>query len=535
MLSEFGRYLILKKIAVGGMAEIFLARRVSMGQFSKFVVLKRLSPEYQGKRSFERLFLTEAKLTGRLSHPNIVQLNDLGQVDGSYFMAMEYIHGVSSAEMMSKAAQQRKPVPLGVALGIVFSTARALAYCGQALSHEGESLDLLHHDISPHNIQIRFDGVVKLLDFGVATQAQRQEGSSRRGKFAYMSPEAFSRQHLDQRSDLFSLGVVLYELTMGRRLFKGRNQQETKQKAEYCEVPAPSSIHPQFPKVLEGLILKALAKDKNARFQSFEELILALESLNKELNIDSSSERVARYLRDLYSDDIEKRSLQLQALAARAEVIGSDPLDEINTLGAKESAPVNLSGKPIGQLPTSMGLPQSKTPAPLEGGDGLFGKEEVESEVLAGINAEKTPSAEDPRQKLESLQQDLAALGQADKDWDENHSQVNSLRYMIFGLLLLLVTAASAYYLGSQQLDSKVTVSTSNKTKFIISSEPSGATVSVSGVRWGITPLDMEQDSFEVPITIHISKPGFEAKSIQMSPKPGSVLQVQVNLPQKSP
>ena len=96
MLSEFGRYLILKKIAIGGMAEIFLARRVSMGHFSKFVVLKRLAPEYQGKKSFERLFMTEAKLTGRLSHPNIVQLHDLGQVDGSYFMAMEYIHGVSS-------------------------------------------------------------------------------------------------------------------------------------------------------------------------------------------------------------------------------------------------------------------------------------------------------------------------------------------------------------------------------------------------------------------------------------------------------
>ena len=535
MLSEFGRYLILKKIAVGGMAEIFLARRVSMGQFSKFVVLKRLSPEYQGKRSFERLFLTEAKLTGRLSHPNIVQLNDLGQVDGSYFMAMEYIHGVSSAEMMSKAAQKRKPVPLGVALGIVFSTARALAYCGQALSHEGESLDLLHHDISPHNIQIRFDGVVKLLDFGVATQAQRQEGSSRRGKFAYMSPEAFHRQHLDQRSDLFSLGVVLYELTMGRRLFKGRSQQETKQKAELCEVPYPSSIHPQFPKALESLILKALAKDKVERFQSFEDFISALESLSKELNIDSSSERIARYLRNLYGEDIEKRSLQLQALAARAEVIGSDPLDEINTLNAREGAPVNLSGKPIGHLPTSMGIPQSKTPTPLEGGDGLFGKEEVESEVLAGINAEKTPSAEDPRHKLEVLQQDLEAMGQADRDWDENHSNVNTRRSTVIWFIFLFVTGALAYYLGMQSNTSKTVKTVSDKTRFVISSEPSGATVSVSGVRWGVTPLDMEQDVLDPLMTIHVSKPGFQAKSIQVNTKTGSVMHVQVNLPQKTP
>lgn len=535
MLSEFGRYLILKKIAVGGMAEIFLARRVSMGQFSKFVVLKRLSPEYQGKRSFERLFLTEAKLTGRLSHPNIVQLNDLGQVDGSYFMAMEYIHGVSSAEMMSKAAQQRKPVPLGVALGIVLSTARALAYCGQALSHEGESLDLLHHDVSPHNIQIRFDGVVKLLDFGVATQAQRQEGSSRRGKFAYMSPEAFSRQHLDQRSDLFSLGVVLYELTMGRRLFKGRNQQETKQKAERCEVPAPRTIHTQFPEALENLILKALAKDKNDRFQSFEDLIIALESLNKNLNIDSSSERVARYLRDLYGDDIEKRSLQLQGLAARAEIIGADPLDEINTLSTRESAPVNLSGKPIGNLPTSMGIPQSKTPAPLEGIDGLFGKEEVEPEVLEGINAEKTPSGDEIAQNLAALPKDLDVLGQADRDWDEAHSDVKQRRYTAFWVLLIILTGIGAYYLGTQQGQKGSAHHPSSKVRLMISSEPSGATISVDGVRWGVTPLDIEKEQLTSPLSVHVSKPGFEAKSIQIEPKSGTILQVQVNLPQKSP
>ena len=229
MQSRFGRYLILKKIAVGGMAEIFLARRVSIGQFSKFVVLKRLAPEYQGKKAFERLFLKEAQLTATLAHPNIVQLYDLGIVDGAYFMAMEYLHGISSAEMMSKSVKLRRAVPLDVAVGIVRYTVRALTYCGQALNHEGDKLDLLHHDVSPHNIQIRFDGVVKLLDFGVATPLKHNEKGGRRGKFAYMSPEAFHRQSLDHRSDLFSLGVVLYELSMGRRLFKGKTPEETKQ------------------------------------------------------------------------------------------------------------------------------------------------------------------------------------------------------------------------------------------------------------------------------------------------------------------
>ena len=351
MQSKFGRYLILKKIAVGGMAEIFLARRVSLGQFSKFVVLKRLAPEYQGNRSFEKLFLHEARLTGRLSHPNIVQLHDLGQVEGAYFMAMEYIHGVSSAEMMSKAAQKRKPVPLGVALQVVLSTAEALAYCGQMLSYEGEPLDILHHDVSPHNIQIRFDGEIKLLDFGVATHANPQEGGGRRGKFAYMSPEAFRREPLDQRSDLFSLGVVLYELTMGRRLFKGKSQQETRLKAEACEVPPPRSIHPKFPESLEHLILRTLSKTREDRFLELRDFCKALEEVGRGLKLDFSTQRVSRYLNELYEGEIEERTLQLQKLASRADALGEQGIDDLSTIDTQESAPANLTETPISGFP----------------------------------------------------------------------------------------------------------------------------------------------------------------------------------------
>ncbi len=535
MLSEFGRYLILKKIAVGGMAEIFLARRVSMGQLSKFVVLKRLSPEYQGKRSFERLFLTEAKLTGRLSHPNIVQLNDLGQVDGSYFMAMEYIHGVSSAEMMSRAAQKRMPVPLGVALGIILSTARALSYCSQPLSHEGESLDLLHHDVSPHNIQVRFDGVVKLLDFGVATQAQRQEGSSRRGKFAYMSPEAFHRMHLDQRSDLFSLGVVLYELTMGRRLFKGKNQQETKQKAEACVVPRPRSIHDQFPEVLEQLILQALSSDKDQRYQNFEVFIAAIQEVTGQLRIDTSEDRIARYLRELYGEDIEKRSMQLQSLAARAEIIGADPLDEINTLSSKEQVPVNLTGKAIGELPTdikpqSIGLESLKTPAPLESKDNLFGREVVETEMVEGINAETTPHEQEgasPRSE------DLALLGQQERDWDDLAQNSSSRGRSVLWVALLILGSLGGFYMGQQRTNQEENQSTA--TQFIIESDPVGATVSVGGVMWGVTPFNKEKTLDVERAIIQLSKPGFEAQSQMIEIRGGALIQLKLNLSRKIP
>jgi serine/threonine-protein kinase len=532
MLSEFGRYLILKKIAVGGMAEIFLARRVSMGHFSKFVVLKRLSPEYQGKRSFERLFLHEARLTGRLSHPNVVQLHDIGQVDGSYFMAMEYIHGVSSAEMMSKAAQKRKPVPLGVALGIVRSTARALAYCGQMLSHEGESLDLLHHDISPHNIQIRFDGEVKLLDFGVATQSQKQEGSSRRGKFAYMSPEAFNRNHLDQRSDLFSLGVVFYELTMGRRLFKGKSQQETKQKAEACNVPNPRSIHPQFPEPLERLVLKALSPDRDDRFTRLDEFVEAIDLLRQDLNIDCSSDRITRYLRELYGEEIENRMLQLQSLAARAELIGADALDEINTLHPREKPPINLTGKPIGKLPTSPEFDAVKTPTPFGGESALFGQEILADEMLESIDKEPTPS-EDSKSSSSSTHGDvipppeLTLINQKERDWDEQRIGPTKTNWLLWAVVIM-ICSAGAFLMGQ-----KNQVVPENKTTFIINSNPPQGSVLVDEVKWGETPLNISRRVSSTQITVQVKKVGFESRSTLLKVPEGGVVFLEVDLTSK--
>lgn len=520
MLSEFGRYLILKKIAVGGMAEIFLARRVSIGQFSKFVVLKRLSPEYRGKRSFERLFLTEARLTGRLSHPNIVQVHDIGQVDGSYFMAMEYIHGVSSAELMSRAAQRRKPVPLGVALSIVRATARALAYCGQSLSHEGEGLDLLHHDVSPHNIQVRFDGEVKLLDFGVATQSEHQEGSGRRGKFAYMSPEAFARKELDQLSDLFSLGVVLYELTMGRRLFKGKTQQETKERAERCEIPPPRSIHAQFPERLETLILKALNPSKDERYQSFESLISDIDLVRDELSIDCSSERVARYLTELYEDEIERRMHHLQSLAARAELIGADSLDEINTLHPREKPPINLTGKGIGQLPTEQELESLKISSQFSGVGAIFEEEEIDEELLESIIEEVTPSGVDT-----SMSSPIPPFTSARK------VQRGKSRWQLWAVALL-ISSAGAFWFGQQSPREAGVEST-----LTIRSQPAQATILVNGEKVGetsaeATTIKLTQQS--TPVTVQVQKIGFKPRSTRLDVSEGRDFFLEFDLASKT-
>jgi serine/threonine protein kinase len=332
MQKTSGRYLILKKIAEGGMAEIFLARKASLGQVSKFVVLKKISQAYKGKTTFEQLFVQEARITALLSHPNTVQLHELAEIDGAYCMSMEYIHGVSSAEMMSKAVHVRKSVPLEVSLGIIANIAYALDYCAQSINHEGELLGILHNDVSPHNIQVRFDGEVKLLDFGVATQVHLTQSGGRRGKYAYMSPEAFLRQELDHRSDQFALGVVMFELLLGRRLFKGKTPEETKQKAQECEIPRPRAINPAIPKSIEDLLLKSLAKNRDDRFENHLAFAIAIEDAAKTLDLDISRRTIAQYLKTIYGEEITQRQESLKALSEQcslleAKIENQEPID----------------------------------------------------------------------------------------------------------------------------------------------------------------------------------------------------------------
>lgn len=339
MKAQFGRYVFLKKLAVGGMAEIFLARRLSFGGFAKFVVLKRLLPEHRGRRAYERLFLTEARITALLDHPNVISLHDLGKLDGAYFMAMEYVHGVSAAELMAAAARARAPIPLGVALRIIQCVAEGLHYCVEKPDVDGRSLGILHHDISPHNIQISFDGAAKLLDFGVATQMDRPFPAGRRGKFAYMSPEALNKMDLDPRSDLFSLGVCLYELTVGRRLFKGATVEETRAKAEAGKFRKPTEVRLDYPPMLEAIVIKALERNPDLRYQDAQTLIFDLENASRALRADTSVEATLRYFKDLYGTEIERRRHELHALAVASTPRRKAPPTEASVAQIEMSAP----------------------------------------------------------------------------------------------------------------------------------------------------------------------------------------------------
>lgn len=559
MKAQFGRYVFLKKLAVGGMAEIFLARRLSFGGFAKFVVLKRLLPEHRGRRAYERLFLTEARITALLDHPHVISLHDLGKLDGAYFMAMEYVHGVSAAELMAAAARARAPIPLGVALRIIQATAEGLHYCVETPDVDGRPLAILHHDISPHNIQLSFDGAIKLLDFGVATQMDRPFPAGRRGKFAYMSPEALNKMDLDQRSDLYSLGVCLYELTVGRRLFKGSSVEETRAKAEAGTFRSPSEIRSDFPAPLEAIVLKALERNPANRYQSAQALAFDLENVARALRADTSVEAMLRYFRDLYGTEIERRRHELHALAVASMPRRKAPPTEASVAQIEMSAPPLAPKPPAPQAPASqddeerptevMEIPADLSaelaarraePAPsapeAEAASGAHAGSEAQAEanadadveaegelVAAPVEAAEAEAEADDYAEPDPSESFLLPVDpnqDTDEDWDEMFGAAagSYRRWIVLTIFLGLLASAGAFFAGQTYEESREKIPAAGS--LLIESEPSGARIFNSGKKLGLTPYEVKGEMGQA-FHLRIERLGFETwnGSITLNPQ----------------
>ncbi len=277
MAAPFGRYQLVRRLASGGMGEVFLARRVEAGGLDTQVVLKRVLPHLASQPGFMDRFLEEARLAARLHHPNIVEVLELGEVGGLPYMAMEYVPGADLRLLQQRAAG---PLPPAVALRIAADVAAALEHAHGLADAHGQPLQLVHGDVSPQNVLVGLEGQVKLIDFGVASavgHAPRSTPDSPQGKYPYMSPEQAQGHALDARSDLFSLGLVLWELLTGARLFHGESDLVSLRRVRACHVPAPSALVPGLPRALDAVTARALAREPGERWQDARALRVALE------------------------------------------------------------------------------------------------------------------------------------------------------------------------------------------------------------------------------------------------------------------
>ena len=355
MPKRFGKYTLLRRLATGGMAELFLALQKSVAGFEKIIVIKRILPSMNSDEAFIEMLLHEARIAATLSHPNIVQIYDVGHAEDAYYIAMEHIHG---EDLRSIVRQMKKlhltEFPMENALAIVNGVCAGLAYAHEKRGLDGEPLRIVHRDISPQNVVITYGGDIKVVDFGIAKSGDRMGEDTKsgrlKGKVPYMSPEQARGEEIDWRSDIFAVGIILFELTTGKRLFKGRSELETLRLICDRDYPRPSQVKPGYPARLESIVMRALAKDREQRYQSARALQEDLEAYIRDERLVVSTLRLRDWMQDLFTDKLAKQKGALHDLKQLADVIASqNASDEVfevvdSTTSASSYAMVPASG-----------------------------------------------------------------------------------------------------------------------------------------------------------------------------------------------
>ena len=325
--STANRYQILGKLAVGGMAEIFLARGANTAGLVRYCVLKRILRERATDAEFVQMFLDEAKLAAQLQHPNIASVYDIGMLGDSYFFTMEYVHGETVRSLLQRARQRERKVPMACVLTIIAGAAAGLHHAHERNGNDGRPLGIVHRDISPANLMVSYEGNLKIVDFGVAKAADRVETKSGtvKGKISYLSPEQCRGARVDRRSDLFSLGIVMWEILTGERLYRRSSDFENMTAIVHEPPPPPSSRRPDVPRAIDDIVLRLLAKSVADRYQTAGEVVEALENASMRAGTILSQSAVSRLVHDLFGTrpepwldlDTETAPFQRMMLASR--------------------------------------------------------------------------------------------------------------------------------------------------------------------------------------------------------------------------
>ncbi|MEO8846380.1 MAG: protein kinase [Kofleriaceae bacterium] len=307
--DKLGKYDLIRQIAIGGMAELYLARTVGIEGFEKLVVIKRILPQFATHANFVNMFLNEARLAATLHHPNVAQVYDIGVEDGDYFFAMEYVHGEDLERIASTSHEHGVPLSLDAALTLVAGLCAGLHYAHEKMGPDGTPLQIVHRDVSPSNVLVSYDGAVKVVDFGIArgSQGKPTTHGGLKGKINYMSPEQCRADAvLDRRSDIYAIGTLLFELTVGRAPFTGETEYAVLNQIVNVDVPRPTLFVPTYPPALELIVMRALARAPLHRYTTAVELQGALEDFAHENRLRVSPLVLARLMGNLFPARLEE-------------------------------------------------------------------------------------------------------------------------------------------------------------------------------------------------------------------------------------
>ncbi len=314
-IRRFGPYIILDRIGDGGMAEIFLAKMQGYSGFEKLIALKKIHPKFSRNQTFAQMLIHEAKLAANLQHFNVVQVLDLGEIDRQVFIAMEYVRGRDLAAVLSNTYRRKEKLPLNLSLCIATEFMTGLDYAHRMTNAAGTPLGIIHRDISPQNLLISYEGEVKVIDFGIAKAANKvskTQAGVLKGKFGYMSPEQVRGIELDNRSDIFACGVVLYELLVGDRLFLGESDFSTLEKVRNVEMVPPTRLNKNLSPQLERIVMKALAKPREDRYRHTSEMGEDLQRYLFATNQPFARTDLQRYMQQHFKDDLAQEKKRLE-------------------------------------------------------------------------------------------------------------------------------------------------------------------------------------------------------------------------------
>jgi serine/threonine-protein kinase len=356
----FGRFELLVKMGSGGMATLYLARIRGPQQFQKLIAIKKVHEHLAEEAEFVDMFRDEARIAALIHHPNVVATFDMGQIDGAYFMAMEYVHGQNLKDLLNAAARRPDPLEWAIGVRLVSDVAKGLHAAHELRSPFGEPLNVIHRDVSPQNILISYDGHVKLTDFGIAYAAEKLSNTAAgrlKGKASYMSPEQTTQEPVDRRADIFSLGIVLFEAVCFERLFKDESEVATLLRVREARVPDPTTIRPDIPPALAEIVKRALAKDPFERFPTAEAFADRLDELLVDSGKVVSRRKLATLMSDLFYDRKKIKDRQIQLALERP---ADEPLAGLESEVEGTSSVVlhQPAGTPLPSPPASAGLPR---------------------------------------------------------------------------------------------------------------------------------------------------------------------------------
>lgn len=330
---QYGKFLLLDRIARGGMAELCRAKIIGSQGFEKLIAIKKILPHLADQEEFVSAFIDEARLAAFLQHRNIVQIFDFGEIAGSYFISMEYLSGQPLRTLMNLAGKNDRPLPLGIILFIVAEICTGLDYAHNLKNFSGEALNIIHRDIGPQNVFLTYDGQIKIIDFGIARATSHNTATtvgSFKGKIAYMSPEQAGGREIDHRSDIFSVGIILYELATGKHLYAAEDGKQQLAMAVSGGFVSARQLNDTLPPLLYEILDKALARDAAERYQSAEEMRSDLEKCARLSTGFATATELAAFMAPLFAEDMAREEEALRR-AVSAEL---PPADEVLNSGA---------------------------------------------------------------------------------------------------------------------------------------------------------------------------------------------------------